>query len=98
MTKNKHFVSENFGFSVLGHLVVLGLVVFLAEVVMFGGERFVAPDRIQITMIDLNQVRVAGDETVLYNTNTVADNEEPKAKEPEQTPEHVAANEAHAPV
>ena len=92
MTKNGQFISENFGFSVLGHLVALGLVVFLADVVLSRADRFVAPDRIQITMIDLSDVRVAGDETVLYNTNTVSNEKAPESREPEPKPEPVAAN------
>lgn len=72
MAKIDHFFSENIGISVLGHLVLLAALVLLADVVFVGFNRFVAPDRIQITMIDLDNVRVSGDETVLYNTN--ADN------------------------
>ncbi len=92
MTKNTHFISENFGFSILGHLVVLGVVVFLADVVLSRADRFVAPDRIQITMIDLSAVRVMGDETVLYNTNSVPEKKEVKAQKEEKTPEPVAAD------
>ena len=94
MGKFNHFISENIGLSVLGHLGVLGVLVFLADVVISEHERFVAPDRIQITMIDLNNVRVSGDETVLYNTNTV-EPEKPDLKdtETEQQPEQNAADE-----
>ncbi|MBO4701008.1 MAG: hypothetical protein J5620_04670, partial [Alphaproteobacteria bacterium] len=60
MCKFNHFATENFGFSILGHLVVLGVIVLLADVVFDRFERFIAPDRIQITMIDLNSVRVTG--------------------------------------
>lgn len=92
MGKINHFLAENFGFSILGHLVVLGAIVLLADVVFDKFERFVAPDRIQITMIDLNSVRVTGDETVLYNTN-VNEPDRTKVKEPEnkKTPEQNAA-------
>ena len=92
MTKNQHFISENFGFSILGHLVVLGLVVFLADVVISRADRFVAPDRIQITMIDLSAVRVSGDETVLYNTNTTTKAPDAETKKDTKTPEPVAAD------
>ena len=71
MGKINHFISENIGLSVLGHLTVFGLILFLADVVIGEHERFVAPDRIQITMIDLSNVRVSGNDTVLYNTNTI---------------------------
>ena len=92
MAKFNHFSAENFGFSILGHLIVIGVIVLLADVVFDRFERFVAPDRIQITMIDLDSIRVAGDETVLYNTN-VAKPDETKPKEPEnkKTPEQNAA-------
>lgn len=94
MGKFNHFVSENIGVSVLGHLVVLAIIVFLADVVIGESERFVAPDRIQITMIDLNNVRVTGDETVLYNTNTLQhEKNDMKDTETKQTPERNAADE-----
>ena len=93
MAKFNHFASENIGLSILGHLMLLGIVVFITDVVISDTERFVAPDRIQITMIDLSQVRVSGDETVLYNTNVPdeldkvqAQDKEPEAKtKPEST-------------
>jgi len=89
MVKINHFFAENFGFSILGHLVVLGVIVLMADVVFNTYERFIAPDRIQITMIDLDNVRVMGDDTVLYNTNVDkvenADMKEPELqKQPEQ--------------
>lgn len=92
MGKFNHFTSENLGFSVLGHLVVLGVAVLFADFVFSGYERFIAPDRIQITMIDLNNVRVSGDETRLYNTN-VDNFAQDVVKEPENkhTPEQNAA-------
>ena len=92
MAKIDHFFSENIGISVLGHLVLLAVVVLLADVVFVGFNRFVAPDRIQITMIDLDNVRVSGDETVLYNTNT-DNNKKDDLKKPEdkKTPEQNAA-------
>ena len=92
MGRFNHFTTENLGFSVLGHLVVLGVVVLMADVVIGRYERFIAPDRIQITMIDLNNVRVMGDETVLYNTN-VDDSKKDAVKEPDkkETPEQNAA-------
>ncbi len=92
MGRFNHFMTENLGFSVLGHLVVLGVVVLMADVMIGGYERFIAPDRIQITMIDLDNVRVMGDETILYNTN-VDDSKKDTVKEPEkkETPEQNAA-------
>lgn len=92
MGKFNHFFAENFGFSILGHLVVLGVIVLMADVVFNTYERFIAPDRIQITMIDLNNVRVMGDETVLYNTNVdKAEKTEVKEPESQKQPEQNAA-------
>ena len=96
MGKFNHFLAENFGFSILGHLVVLGVIVLMADVVFNTYERFIAPDRIQITIIDLNNVRVMGDETVLYNTN-VDKVEKTEVKEPEsqkQPEQNAAQNQA----
>ena len=95
MAKINHFASENIGFSVLGHLMLLGVVVFVSEVVLPETERFVAPDRIQITMIDLSKVRVSGDETILYNTNVKEEPDKTKAqdKDPEPKPEPIKAEE-----
>ena len=91
MGKINHFFAENFGFSILGHLVVLGVIVLLGDVVFNTYERFVAPDRIQITMIDLNSVRVSGNETVLYNTNVDdADKTKLKDTKTEKQPEQNA--------
>ena len=95
MAKINHFASENIGFSVLGHLMLLVVVVFVSEVVLPETERFVAPDRIQITMIDLSKVRVSGDETILYNTNVKEEPDKTKAqdKDPEPKPEPIKAEE-----
>ncbi len=56
MAKFNAFSSENLGLSVVGHLTFVAILVFLATVVISEHERFVAPDRIQITEIDLSQV------------------------------------------
>ena len=92
MAKFNHFLSENIGFSVLGHLVFLAIIVFLVDVVISNTERFIAPDRIQITMIDLSEVRVSGDETVLYNTNVPDKKDVIKDTENQQKPEQVATD------
>ena len=68
-------------------MVVVAIAVFLADVVFnVDIERFVAPDRIQITEIDLSQVRVAGDESVLYNTNVPDSQNDKETAEPAQKP------------
>lgn len=94
--KFNNFTSENIGFSILGHLVLLGIIVFVTEVIIVDRERFIAPDRIQITMIDLSQVRVSGDESVLYNTNIQNEPEtvKPKDAEQEKKPEPITADES----
>ena len=94
MAKFNHFASENIGMSFLGHLVVLGIIVFVTDIVISDTERFVAPDRIQITMIDLNQVKVSGDETILYNTNTPdePDKIQTQNQEPEPTTKPTSVN------
>lgn len=72
-------------------MAVIAIAVFLTTVVFFDTpERFIAPDRIQITEIDLNQVRVSGDESILYNTNTAENTETPEKTtetSPVRTPE-----------
>ncbi|MBO4480709.1 MAG: hypothetical protein J5742_03770 [Alphaproteobacteria bacterium] len=100
MAKFNNFASENIGFSILGHLLVLGIIVFVTEVIIAAPEHFIAPDRIQITMIDLSQVRVSGDESVLYNTNLQNEPEtvKPKDSEQEKKPDPVAADESKQPI
>ena len=70
MAKFNQFSTENILMSVCGHLVVVALLVTSA-VVIFERAKLVAPDRIQITEIDLNDVVVSGDETKLYNVGHV---------------------------
>lgn len=74
----RHFSSENFGVSVLGHAVIFTLLIVFADFVLTGASRIIAPDRIQIMMIDLNQVKVSGNETILQNTNTPEKQEDKK--------------------
>ena len=65
----KHFSSENLGVSIVGHAIVIVSIMILADFVLTGKTRIIAPDRLQITMIDLSQVKVSGNETMLQNTN-----------------------------
>ncbi len=82
MTKFNRFSSENFLISVAGHLVLVAvLITSFAAVVK--RAKLVAPDRIQIMEIDLNDVVVTGDETKLYNVGNVA---ESKPEEPTPVP------------
>ena len=93
MGKFNHFVSENIGLSFVGHLIVAAMFIVVADVVLDGRERFVAPDRIEILMIDLDQVKVSGAESMLYNTSVPDEPLVDKAKETEitKTPEQDAA-------
>lgn len=80
------FKSENLLMSVMGHLVVLAIMA-TSFVVLTNRAKLVAPDRIQIYEIDLNAVRVSGDETILYNVNADAAPIQPeKQTEPTPTP------------
>lgn len=83
------FKSENLMMSVMGHLVVLAVMITSFALVV-DRATLVAPDRIQIYEIDLNAVRVSGDESILYNVN--ADTAPtPDAPKPEQQPEPAPA-------
>lgn len=55
--------------SVIGHLILIAVMV-TSFAVLVNRAMLVAPDRIQIMEIDLDAVKVSGDETTLYNTNT----------------------------
>lgn len=88
------FNSENLLMSVMGHLVVLAVMV-TSFAVLTQRAMMVAPDRIQIYEIDLNAVRVTGDETRLYNVNAdsvpAAPQPETKQPDPQPVPAPVAA-------
>ena len=83
------FKSENLMMSVMGHLVVLAVMITSFALVV-DRATLVAPDRIQIYEIDLNAVRVSGDESVLYNVNADT-TPTPDAPKPEQKPEPAPA-------
>lgn len=82
----KHFSSENLGVSVLGHAAVIVALILFADLVLTGKTRIIAPDRIQITMIDLSQVKVSGNETILHNTNAPKKQAEKPQTQPEKKP------------
>lgn len=65
--------------SVGGHLALIAVMV-TSFVLVVDRAKLVAPDRIQIMEIDLNAVKVSGDETRLYNTNV------PQEEAPVPTP------------
>ena len=82
------FSSENLLMSVCGHLFLVAIMI-TSFVVVVDRAKLVAPDRIEIMEIDLNSVKVSGDESILYNVN--ADKEPvPETKEEMQKEEKVA--------
>ena len=66
MAKFNQFSSENILMSVCGHLLLIAVLVTAAKVVV-ERAKLVTPDRIEIIEIDLDNVRVSGKETKLYN-------------------------------
>ena len=89
----KQFYTENILMSVAGHLVLLAVMI-TSVVVFVKRAELVAPDRVQIMEIDLNNVKITGNETKLYNTDvpTVVKPEPVKTEPtPVPVPEPVAA-------
>ena len=82
MAKFNQFSSENILMSIGGHLALVAIMITSFAIVV-ERARLVAPDRIQIMEIDLNDVVVSGDETKLYNVGQVA---ESKPEEPTPAP------------
>lgn len=68
--------------SVCGHLVLVAILVTSFALVV-DRAMLVAPDRIEILEIDLNTVKVSGDDTILHNVNADVSVE---AEEPEPAP------------
>ncbi len=83
MAKFNRFSSENILISIAGHLVLVAVLITSFAVVV-NRAKMVAPDRIQIMEIDLNDIVVTGDETKLYNVGNVA---ESKPEEPTPVPD-----------
>ncbi|MFQ6745066.1 MAG: hypothetical protein ACLRFN_03780, partial [Alphaproteobacteria bacterium] len=85
MAKINWFSVENILVSVCGHLLLCAIMIS-SFVVILEQARLVAPDRIQIMEIDLNDVVVSGDETKLYNIGNVEETKPDEKKiEPEAT-------------
>lgn len=68
----RQFNAENILMSVGAHLA-LAAVMVTSFVIVMNRAMMVAPDRIEIMEIDLNDVAVSGDETKLYNVGQVAE-------------------------
>jgi len=79
------FSSENLLMSVGGHLVMVAILLTSFALVVDRAQ-LVAPDRVEIVEIDLNAVRVRGDETILYNTDAQKSDIPDKKPEPEPAP------------
>ncbi len=80
MVLSDRFSSENFLMSVVGHLALVAVMVTSFAIVI-DRAKLVAPDRIEILEIDLNDIQVKGDDTVLYNVNADATKQEEPSKE-----------------
>ncbi|MDE5615259.1 MAG: hypothetical protein K2I81_00290 [Alphaproteobacteria bacterium] len=81
MKKFNQFSSENMLMSVGGHLALVAIMVTSFALVV-ERARLVAPDRVEITEIDLSAIKVSGDETRLYNTAAPVDKAPDVAPEP----------------
>ncbi|MBR5625683.1 MAG: hypothetical protein IKW67_02805 [Alphaproteobacteria bacterium] len=76
----KKFNSENLLMSICGHLFLVAIMIASVAIVLERAQ-LVAPDRVQIIEIDLDNIKVSGDETKLYNVG----NPEPKQQAEKQT-------------
>lgn len=98
MAKFNQFSTENLLISIGGHLALVAIMITSVAIVL-NRAQLVAPDRIQIMEIDLDDVVVSGDETKLYNVGQVVeskpeettiapvavpDKKEVKAEEPDE--------------
>ena len=79
MAKFNQFSSENILMSVCGHLLLIAVLITAAKVVV-ERAKLVTPDRIEIIEIDLDNVRVSGKETKLYNVGTPEKEQKQEAK------------------
>lgn len=81
--KKNQFSFENASMAILLHLVLMA---FMLTSFHFAIERakLVAPDRVQITEIDLTNIKITGDESQLYNTDIdQSQSQQDSKKEPE---------------
>ncbi|MBN1324718.1 MAG: hypothetical protein JW974_00655 [Alphaproteobacteria bacterium] len=88
MNDNKNFSYENILMSVVGHLFFVAIMLTSFALVI-EHAKLVAPDRVQITEIDLTQVKITGDETLLYNTDfpDVKESKKEETKDKKAEPE-----------
>ncbi len=81
----KQFLAENLLMSICGHLFLVAIIVTSVSVIV-ERAKLVAPDRIQIMEIDLNDVTVSGKETKLYNISVPEQTEKAKPEPPKEQP------------
>ena len=95
MSKISQFSLENVLISVGGHLAVLAVLV-TSVVVIFNRAQMVVPDRIEIMEIDLNDIKVKGEDTKLQNVNAdiAPDKVKEEKPEPKSQPEPVEKEES----
>ena len=74
--------------SVVGHLLIVA-VVTATVIVTFDREKIVAPDRIQIMEIDLTNIKITRDETMLANTDVPPPSKAAPAPKPEKKQEPI---------
>jgi len=94
---DKTFSLENLMMSVIGHLLLIAIMV-TSFAVLVHRAMLVAPDRVEITEIDLDSVTVSRDKTKLRNTDTpVEKKSEPVVKDKdknESVPESAESDKA----
>lgn len=83
--------------SVGGHLLVVAMLV-TSVVFIMDRAQLVAPDRIEIMEIDLNNVKISGDETKLQNVNADVAPEKVKEEKPKPQPEPEPEKEEPKPI
>lgn len=72
--------------SVGGHLLIVAMLI-TSVVIIMDRAQLVAPDRIEIMEIDLNNVKISGDETKLQNVNADVAPEKVKEEKPKPKPQ-----------
>lgn len=101
-SSDKRFDLENLMMSVIGHLVLAALML-TSVVVLVKQAQLIAPDRVQIYEIDLDAVKISGDETKLYNTGTpdskqtsTVSEKRPESIVEQKAPDETKASDSHA--
>ena len=83
--------------SFIGHLVLIAIMV-TSFAVLVNRAMLVAPDRIEIMEIDLDNVKISRDETKLFNTNTPNDKDADKKDESKKQDPKSEKNESEKPI